>query len=116
MTDGQLREFGKSAFKDFVSSRKVAQSLLVKRKAYKFENEVRLIHFDHTNQRGTSELYRYSFDPLAVVEQVMVDGRMPVEEFYALKEEVVKRTGLSSRRIKRSLLYSEAKDFVVYVP
>ena len=111
MTEKQLRDFGKLAFKDYINSRKVAQSLLVKRKAYKFENEVRLIYFDHSSERGVREFYAYSFDPLAIIDQVTVDGRMSVEEFCALKKEVVERTGLSSRRIRRYMIRSSVESF-----
>ena len=116
MTDKQLREFGKTAFRDHISSRVVARSLLVKRKAYRFENEVRLIYFNHNKVRNAQGVYRYRLDPLAVFDQVMFDGRVSVEEYSALKKEVVERTGISIRRVKRSLLYSQPKDFVVYVP
>ena len=116
MTDKQLKEFGKTAFRDHINSRIVARSLLVKRKAYKFENEVRLIYFDHDKVRNTQGVYKYELDPLAVFDQVMIDGRVSVKEFFALKEEVVKRTGISSRRVRRSLLYQQPRDFVVNVP
>ena len=116
VTDKKLREFGKTTFADYVSSRKVAHSLLIKRKAYRFENEVRLIYFDHAYHESIREVYRYSFDPLFVIDQVMVDGRMSNEQSLALRQEIFERTGLSKRRIRHSLLYSEPKDFIVYVP
>ena len=116
LTDKELREFGKTVFKDYISGRRVAESLLVKRRAYKFENEVRLIFFDHTDKHGSEGIYKYSFDPICVIDQVMIDGRMSVDEFSRLKKEVVARTGLPHRRVQRSLLYSEPKSFVVYVP
>ncbi len=116
VTDEKLRELGKTLFKECVHSRKVAQSLLIKRKAYRYENEVRLIYFDHAHHQSIREVYRYSFDPLYMIDQVMVDGRIPVEKSLALKQEIFERTGLSKRRIRRSLLYSEPKNFVVYVP
>ena len=116
MTDKQLREFGKTAFLDQISSRVFARSLLVKRKAYRFENEVRLIYFDHDKVRNAQGIYKYKIDPFTVFDQVMIDGRVPVEEFSALKREIVERTGISSRRVRRSSLYSAPKDFVVYVP
>ena len=40
----QLRDFGKNMFVRYMGSEAIAQSLLIKRQAYRYENEVRLIY------------------------------------------------------------------------
>ena len=94
----------------------IARSLLIKRMAYKHENEVRLIYIEPGKTIHADGLYKYEIEPTAIFDQVMVDGRVPYEEFVVLKNRIAKRTGLSKHRIKRSLLYTSPRGFVVCIP
>lgn len=116
LTEKKLREFGRTIFREHISSRKVAQSLLVKRRAYRFENEVRLIYFDHDKERDAQGIYKYRIDSLNVFDQVMIDGRVSVEDFQILRKDIVERTGIPTNRVMRSSPYDQPKEFVVYVP
>lgn len=115
-TESELREFGKSMFIDYFGAEAIARSLLIKRKAYKYENEVRLIYIAPNKTKDSDYVYKYKVDPLKVFDQAMIDGRVSKEEFDTFKNEVVKRTGLRKERIKRSVLYSQPKGFVVRIP
>ena len=110
----QLKDFGKNMFVWHRGSEAIAQSLLVKRKAYRHENEVRLIYIALEQTRETDCIYKYDIDPLAVFDQAMVDGRVPKARFVALKEEIANRTGLAKKRIHRSVLYDPPNSFVVH--
>jgi hypothetical protein len=82
--------------------RAVAESILVKRPAFRHEGEVRLIV---VSQHSSNDLYRYSFDSHLHISQIMTDPRLDQSQSRKLKDEIVSRTGFSGE-IKRSLLYS----------
>lgn len=116
LKESELREFGKTVFETGLSADDVAKSLTVKRKAYKHENEVRLIYIEPTKAKHNDGVCKYDLDPLALIDQVMVDGRVLYEDYKPLKAEIMKRTGLRDWQIKRSLLYRQPEDFVVQIP
>ena len=111
--ESELRQFGKSMLTQYNGADAIVQSLLIKRKAYKHEKEVRLIYIAPKETKESDWVFRYNIDPLAIFDQAMIDGRVCEEEFVILKEKIAKRTGLSKRRIRRSLLYTPPKNFVV---
>lgn len=115
LSDNRLKQFGKSMFTEYSGAEAIAQSLLVKRNAYKHENEVRLIYISPDSTREGDFVYKYDIDPLALFDQAMVDGRVGWADFVTLKERIARWTGLPKSRIKRSLLYSPPKDFVVHM-
>ena len=112
----ELKEFGKNMFVWHSGAEAIAQSLLIKRTAYKHEDEVRLIYIAPGDTADADWIYKYDLDPLDVFDQAMVDGRVEVDKFAKLKEEIARRTGLSKRRIHRSVLYDQPNGFVVHGP
>jgi hypothetical protein len=116
MSEKRLRKFGSAVFKDGITPDAVARSLLAKRRAYKHENEVRLIYFERRNTSHPDGVFKYALDPRSVIDQVMVDGRVPYEEFLPFKGEITKLTGLPEKMVRRSLLYIPPKGFVVELP
>ncbi len=112
----ELREFCKTVFSAGLSKKAVARSLLVKRKAHKHENEVRLIFFELTNTKHPGGVYKYGLDPLALIDQVMVDGRVSREEYLRVKAKIMRRTILKEQQVERSLLYQEPKNIDVKIP
>ena len=114
--ESELREFGRTMFTRYLGAEAIAQSLFIKRKAYIHEREVRLIYIDSETTKKSDYVYKYDIDPLSVFDQAMVDGRVCWRDFVALKKDIAKRTGLSERRIYRSLLYTPPKNFVVHLP
>lgn len=116
MSEKRLRKFGSTVFKAGITPDAVAQSLLAKRRAYKHENEVRLIYFEPGNTKHPKGVFKYALDPSSLIDQVMVDGRVSYTDFLPFKEEVMKLTGLPEKMVKRSLLYRPPKDFVIELP
>ena len=114
--DKQLREFCMSMLVKHTRAEAIAQSLLIKRRAYRYENEVRLVYIASSETREEDWVYKYGLEPLEIFDQVMVDGRVSWEKFVSLKDVIAKRTGLPKRRIRRSLLYTPPRDFVVCIP
>lgn len=116
LSESKLRSFSRAIFRDGLGAQAIAHSLLVKRNAYKHENEVRLIYIEREDFKHPNGVYSYELEPRDIVEQVMVDGRVSHDEFLPFKEEVMKLTGLSENQVKRSLLYQQPKGFLVEVP
>lgn len=116
LSESKLKEFGRTAFKDYSGSEAIARSLLVKRRAYKHENEVRLIYIERSGTKHGNGVYTYDLNPRDIIDQVMVDGRVSYQEFVPFKEQIMTLTGLSDKQVKRSLLYRRPKGFLVEIP
>jgi hypothetical protein len=85
----------------------LANTLLVKRLAFKHEREVRLILISNTDANPKSGLFRYPVDPNAVIDQIMIDPRLNESEADALKSSLNRRVGAQfTGRIRRSLMYA----------
>lgn len=87
-------------------------SLLVKRKAFKHEDEVRLLYFEMDDGKYSDALFKYVFKPNSLIDQIMLDPRFSYKEFMKIKSKIKTKTGFSGI-IKRSLLYSLPKDIVI---
>lgn len=114
--DYKLKEFARTVFKDGLSAKAVARSLLKKRDAFEHEDEVRLIYFEGQNSKHDGGVYRYELNPHAVFDQFMIDPRMSYKDFCTFRNEIVARTGIDEARIKRSLLYKPPEGFIVEIP
>jgi len=90
------------------------KSLLVKRKAFRHENEIRLMFLDWVNGAGSEKLFKYSIDPHKLISQIMIDPRVSYENFRKIKTDIEKKTGYKGD-IKRSLLYRLPEDIVVNI-
>lgn len=81
-----------------------AKSLLIKRNAFKHEEEVRLIYLDPRNQ-SFGNLFRYTFDPLHLIEKITFDPRMSKSLYRVYKNHIL---GLGFRgELLQSGLYKE---------
>lgn len=88
-----------------IGARVSADTLLVKRPAFRHEREVRLLYFQHSAADTTGDLYWYNVIPHAFIDQIMIDPRMPEPEVNALKDKIHEKTGFRGP-ILRSLLYA----------
>lgn len=116
MGERRLKEFSRTIFKCGITPEAIARSLLVKRNAYKHENEVRLIYIECGNTKHVDGVYKYDINPHALINQAMIDPRVPYGKFVPFKQQVVKRTGLTDKQVMRSLLYRQPEGFVVEIP
>lgn len=110
----ELISYANSAFvgTGIPPSRLFAQTLLVKRPAFKHEREVRLLFFQHNEHLATDDLYEYAVDPHKFVDQIMIDPRMSEKDASNLKGHIRTQTGFSGP-IKRSLLYAPPAPMVL---
>jgi hypothetical protein len=90
------------------SGREHAESLLLKRQAFKHENEIRLICYRH--ESNNEDVTHISVSHVDIFDQVIFDPRMTIREYEEKKAKVVD-LGYPSERIKRSGLY-EPPDLI----
>jgi hypothetical protein len=90
------------------SGREHAKSLLLKRRAFNHENEVRLICY--RREKYDENVIHFPVSPEDVFDEVIFDPRMTVREYEEKKAKVV-GLGYPSKRIKRSGLY-EPPDLI----
>ena len=80
------------------------RSLLLKRRAFRHEKEVRLLYFDGTDHYDGQSV-PYDVNPHLLIDQIMIDPRMSFEDFKNLKLKI-RRTTRYQGKIRRSLLYT----------
>lgn len=114
LTSTKLKFFASEVFSEQAGTRtfSLASSLCVKRPAFKHENEVRLIYFEHDVSSYAEDLFRYQFDSHEVVDQLMLDPRLSIDEAEKLKKEIIDRIGFKGS-IKRSLLYALPESLII---
>lgn len=110
LRDKELVDFANRVFAHGLDPRPLASTLLVKRKAFVHEREVRLLYFEKESG-GTSDLFPYKIDPHSLIEQMMIDPRLPKDKAAELKREIKKKTGFKGP-VERSLLYAPPEGMV----
>ncbi|WP_318480356.1 DUF2971 domain-containing protein [Photobacterium leiognathi] len=90
------------------------KSLLIKRRAFKHENEVRLMFLDWSENAGSEKIYKYSINPHKLVSQMMIDPRVSYADFKKIEAVIREKTGYQGD-IKRSLLYRLPKDLTINI-
>jgi len=87
-----------------LSAMRFAKSLLLKRRSFKHECEVRLIYFGDAKNYDDKGLYRYTVDPHVMITQIMADPNRDRTTWLADKARLRKITGYTGD-IKRSKIY-----------
>lgn len=95
------------------SSEKYAETLLVKRVAFKYEKEVRLIYLDK-NMETEEDYARFQIDPEKLISEILFDPRMD-NNLYKVYFDYLKRKRFPGK-IKKSTLYDPPKRFPVELP
>lgn len=114
--DSDLNDFAETHFAEGFGTdgRKIAETLLVKRNAFSHEKEVRLIYISPSSQPAKNDVYRYSFDPHSVIDQIMLHPMLSSSERKKLKQEIRSKTGWSGE-LKHSKLYRKPKGYLFKV-
>jgi hypothetical protein len=106
----RLRTFARDAISMPFTPQGFASTLLVKRPAFRHEDEVRLLFLaNETNARDETRL-RYDVDPHSMIDQMMLDPWLSTSEAAALTATVRQNTGFKGP-ILRSLLYAPPDGF-----
>lgn len=110
----RLIQYAKSAFQSTTVpySRMYAQTLLVKRPAFKHEREIRLLFFSSNLGQVEENVFPYDVDPHTLIDQIMIDPRLQEDAACALRDEIKEKTFFKGP-IKRSLLYAVPPNLVI---
>ena len=97
-----------------VSPIRFAQSLLLKRRAFRHESEIRLIYFGDAKKYDAKGLYRYKVDPHQMITQIFADPNRDRRNWKADRDAIKVATGFKGE-IKRSKIYDPPEwDLPVY--
>lgn len=102
--EDELEEYARNGGMLEINSRRFAESLLLKRRSFKHESEVRLIHFGDAKYYAENGLYRYAVKPHDMITQIMADPNRDRTTWLGDKEKLRKDTGYHGE-IKRSKIY-----------
>jgi len=109
LSNKKLMHVARSTFADSgIGVDEIFRSLLVKRRAFVHESEVRALYQKLDDNSFSSDLYRYKIDPHELIDQIMIDPRRSYDEFCGTKKIIRNATGFRGE-IKRSLLYTLPK-------
>lgn len=101
---GILSRYAQNGFHLSTSSREYAELLLLKRKEFEHEKEIRLIISEATDFK--SDHTELSIDPQIFIDEITLDSRMvPGSTDYNHYKSELLSTGISSAKINRSRLY-----------
>ena len=100
----ELRNYAQSGGQIELSPQRFASHLLLKRRAFKHEGEVRLLYFGDAKNYDAKGLYRYTVDPHAMITQIMADPNRNRATWTADKAALQQTTGFGGD-IKRSKIY-----------
>ena len=96
-----------------ISVENIFRSLLFKRKAFKHENEIRLLYCELNEDKSAErDVYKYEIDPNELISQIMIDPRLSVAEARDIKQ-AIKDTLKFKGEVKRSMLYAAPQILTV---
>ena len=104
LREDQLRTVVENGGRLALGGRWFAKNLLLKRRAFKHESEVRLLFFGDANHYGADRLYRYKIDPHAMITQIMADPHHDRSIWGGERSAIRQATGFNGS-IKRSKIY-----------
>lgn len=112
LKERELNTFAATHFADGLGTdgRKLAETLLIKRKPFKHENEVRLIYASSDETKPEADLYLYSLDPDISIDQVLLHPQLTFAEAKWLKQSIRANTNWAGT-IKQSMMYRPPKGF-----
>lgn len=75
------------------NGKNIAKAYLIKRNAFSYEKVVRLVCILKNTPDKASKLYRYEFNPHRILDQIMLNPRLPFKEAKQSKEAILAGTG-----------------------
>jgi hypothetical protein len=114
LSTNDLLSFGDQIYDEYgVANENLFRSLLIKRKAFSHEKEIRLLYQSISNE-NKDPLFRYKLNPHEVIDQLMLDPRLTADEANSFRAKIKDRINFTGK-IKRSLLYAVPDKIVVKV-
>jgi hypothetical protein len=100
----ELKAFVEGGAHLHITSKALARSLLLKRRAFRHEREVRLIYFAEDQRHFEDGLYRYKVNPHELITQIMGDPNRDRWQWKSDKAKIKAATGYNGP-VKRSKIY-----------
>ncbi|MEQ9216641.1 MAG: hypothetical protein RLO17_01275 [Cyclobacteriaceae bacterium] len=87
------------------------KTLLVKRKSYHYENELRLFGIPNSSQidPNNSDICRFKIEPTELITSVRFDPAFPYSDFRIKKEELIDKYGFKPSQITQSTYFKKNK-------
>jgi hypothetical protein len=91
VTDTEIENYFKNEIDiiNFQSGVEFAQTLLIKRLSFSYEEEVRIIYSKSSQDKHDSDLYFVDIDPNTLFEEIEIDPWLTKTEFEKLKQELI---------------------------
>jgi hypothetical protein len=105
----EMLKHANTVFATGITPKALAATLLVKRRAFKHESEIRLVHRKLFGDPTPDHLLRYEIDPHNLINQVMIDPRLEPDDAIKLIRSIRARTGFRGK-VLRSLLYEKPEE------
>ncbi|WP_116789021.1 hypothetical protein [Flavobacterium psychrotrophum] len=83
------------------------RSLLIKRKSYKYEKEVRLMY--HSDENNADRIYRLKIEPHELITSLRLDPSLTKKEAALLKEQLIYQYNFKPSQITQSTLNADNK-------
>lgn len=100
----ELKAFAENGGNLNLSAASLAKALLLKRRAFKHESEVRLLYFGEATNYSKGGLYEYDVDPHQIITQIMADPNRDRGSWKNERTAIQQQTGFAGE-IKRSKIY-----------
>jgi hypothetical protein len=113
LKEKELKDYANNTFDDYgITLKNLFSGLLVKRPAFKHENEVRLLYCSIDDNEPNSDIFSYVIEPHSLITQIMIDPRLDQKKANSLKNHIKNKTKFKGD-IRRSLLYSFKNDMIL---
>lgn len=104
LSSNRLMQYAKRAYKTPTDPyfRMFAETLLIKRPAFRHEREIRLLFFSSDTNNQNEDIHSYEIDPHSLISQIMIDPRLSQKAANELREKIKEKTKFTGP-IKHSL-------------
>lgn len=115
LSEKKMRNIADNTFDNYgIGVDELFGSLLVKRMAFAHERELRLLYCELNDSSLENVKYTYEVEPHAMIDQIILDPRLPLTEVESMKKDIRAATGFQGQ-IKRSLLYAPPTERIIEV-
>jgi hypothetical protein len=119
LTQARLIKFARESYYKSRSDaiRRMAETLLFKRRAFAHEREVRLIYMAAAgNARSLPDLHPYGIDPHELVDKIIIDPRATEAQARRLRSKIISETQFAGEITRSQLYATPPQPLVRFIP